>query len=144
VDYFVDAAYFREMPEPLRAAFSASYAFLQNSCCKVTPHFPSVLKAVRHSLRCAVDTNRHSIDLRIDDSLREGVAGKWNKAQLQAIDNRFFGFAIDSHPSVSGIMRKNAMPGERRLKAHKLRKEPKRGRILPEDPGTLPRFFAEV
>jgi hypothetical protein len=106
------------MPEPLFATFSASYAFLQNSCCKVTPHFPPVLKAVGDRFRRAVDTNRDSIDLRIDDSLRERLAGKSNKAQLQAIDNRFFGFAIDGHPNVTRIRRENAVPGECRLKAH--------------------------
>jgi hypothetical protein len=34
------------MPEPLFAAFSASYAFLQKACCEVAAHFPSVLEAV--------------------------------------------------------------------------------------------------
>ena len=106
------------MPEPLFATFSASYAFLQNSCCEVTPHFPSVLEAVGDRFRRPVDTNRDSIDLRIDDSLRERLAGKSNKAQLQAIDNRFFGFAIDGHPNVTRIRRENAVPGECRLKAH--------------------------
>jgi hypothetical protein len=38
----LDPGYFREVPEPLFAAFSASYAFLQNSCCKVATHFPPV------------------------------------------------------------------------------------------------------
>jgi hypothetical protein len=106
------------MPEPLFATFSASYAFLQNSCCKATSHFPSVLEAVGDRFRHAVDTNRDSIDLRIDDSLRERLAGKSNKAQLQAIDNRFLGFAIDGHPNVTRIRRENAVPGECRLKAH--------------------------
>jgi hypothetical protein len=118
VDYFVDPAYFREMPEPLFAAFSPSYAFLQDSCCEVAANFSSVLEAVRNRLRRAVDTNRHSIDLRIDDSLRERMAGKSNKAQLQAIDNRFSGFAIDGHPNGTGITRENAVPSERRLKTH--------------------------
>jgi hypothetical protein len=118
VDYFVDPAYFREMPEPLFATFFFSYAFLQDSCCEVAPNFSSVLEAVRNRLRRAVDTNGHSIDLRIDDSQRERMAGKSNKAQLQAIDNRFFGFAIDGYPNVTGITRENAVPGERRLKTH--------------------------
>ena len=99
VNYFVDPAYFREMAQPLFAAFSASYAFLQNSCCEVAAHFSSVLETVRNSLRRAVDTNRHSIDLRIDDSLRERMAGKAHETQPQAIDNWFFGFAIDRHPN---------------------------------------------
>jgi hypothetical protein len=99
VDYFVDPAYFREMPEPLFAAFFPSYAFLQDSCCDVAANFSSVLEAVRNNLRCAVDTNRNSIDLRIDDTLRERMTGKSNKAQLQ-------------------VRRENAMPGECRLKAH--------------------------
>ena len=106
------------MSEPLFAAVLSSYTFSQDSCCEVAAKFPSVLEAVRNSLRCAVDTNRHSIDLRIDHALRECVAGKSNKAQLQAIDNRFFGFAIDGHPNVTGIRRENAVPGECRLKAH--------------------------
>jgi hypothetical protein len=106
------------MPEPLFATFSASYAFLQNSCCKATAHFPSVLEAVGDRFRHAVDTNRDSIDLRIDDSLRERLAGKSNKAQLQAIDNRFLGFGIDGHPNVTRIRRENAVPDECRLKAH--------------------------
>jgi hypothetical protein len=118
VDYFADPAYFREMAEPLFAAFSASYAFLQNSCRNVTPHFPPVLNAVGDRFRRAVDTNRHSVDLRIDDSLRECMAGKSNEAQVQAIDNGFFGFAIDRHPNGTGIRRENAVPGECRLKAH--------------------------
>jgi hypothetical protein len=118
VNYFVDPAYFREMPEPLFAAFSVSYAFLQNSCCEVAAHFSSVLETVRNSLRRAVDTNRHSIDLRIDDSLRERMAGKAHETQPQAIDNWFFGFAIDRHPNVTGIRRENAVPFECRLKAH--------------------------
>jgi hypothetical protein len=106
------------MPEPLFAAFSASYAFSKNSCCNVTLHFPSVLEAVGDRFRRAVDTNRHSIDLRIDYSLRERMAGKSNTVQLQTIDNRFFGFSIDGHPNVTGIMRENAVPGECRLKTH--------------------------
>jgi hypothetical protein len=106
------------MAEPLFAAFSASYAFLQNSCCKVTPHFLSVLEAVGDRFRRAVDTNRHSIDLRIDDTLRERIAGKSHKTQPQPIDNGFFGFAIDRHPNVTGIRTENAVPGECRLKAH--------------------------
>jgi hypothetical protein len=118
VDYFVDPAYFREMPEPLFAAFFPSYAFLQDSCCEVAAHFPSVLEAVRNCLRRAVNTDGNSIDLRIDHTLRERLAGKSNKAQLQAIDNWFFGFAIDGHPNVTGITRKNAVPGERRFEAH--------------------------
>jgi hypothetical protein len=101
VDYFVDPAYFREMAEPLFAAFFPSYAFLQDSCCEVAANFPSVLEAVRNSLRCAVDTNRHSIDLRIDDTLREGIAGKTHEAQVQAIDDGFFRFAIDGHPNIA-------------------------------------------
>ena len=56
--------------------------------------------------------------LRIHDSLRERVAGKSNEAQLQAIDNRFFGFAIDGHPNVTRIRGENAVPGECRLKTH--------------------------
>ena len=106
------------MPEPLFAAFLPSYAFLQDSCCEVAAHFPSIFEAVRNRLRCAVDTNRHSIDLRIDHALRERMAGKSNKAQLQAIDNGFFCFAIDRHPNVTGIRRENAVPGECRLKTH--------------------------
>jgi hypothetical protein len=106
------------MPEPLFAAFLPSYAFLQDSCCKVVAHFPSVLEAVRDRLRRAVDTNRDSLDLRIDDSLRERIAGKSHEAQLQAIDNGFFGLAIDSHPNVTGIRRENVVPGECRLEAH--------------------------
>ena len=106
------------MPEPLFAAFSVSYAFLQNSCCEVVANFASVLEVVRNSLRRAVDTNRHSVDLRIDNALRERMAGKSHETQLQAIDNGFFGFAIDRHPNVTGIRRENAVPGECRLKAH--------------------------
>jgi hypothetical protein len=118
VDYFVDPTYFREMSEPLFAAFFPSYAFLQDSCCEVAADFSSVLEAVRNRFRCAVDANRHSIDLRIDHALRERAAGKSNKAQLQAIDNRFFGFPIDGHPNVTRIRRENAVPGECRLKTH--------------------------
>jgi hypothetical protein len=105
------------MPQPLFAAFFPSYAFLQDSCCDVAANFSSVLEAVR-SLRRAVNTNRNSIDLRIDDTLRERMTGKSNKAQLQAIDNRLFSLAIDGHPNVTGIRRENAVPGECRLKAH--------------------------
>jgi hypothetical protein len=106
------------MPKPLFAAFLSRYAFSQNLCCEVAANFPSVFEAVRNRLRRAVDSNRHSIDLPIDDSLRERLAGKSNKAQLQAIDNRFFGFAIDGHPNMTRMRRENAVPGECRLKAH--------------------------
>ena len=106
------------MPEPLFAAFFPGYAFLQDSCCEVAANFPSVLEAVRDRLRCAVDTNRDSLDLRIDDSLRERIAGKSHEAQLQAIDNWLFGLAVDGHPNVTGIRRENAVPGECRLKAY--------------------------
>jgi hypothetical protein len=97
VDYFVDPAYCGEMPEPLFATFSASYAFLQNSCCKATAHFPSVLEAVGDRFRHAVDTNRDSIDLHIDDSLRERVAGKSDEAQLESVRYRFLRFEVNGH-----------------------------------------------
>jgi hypothetical protein len=71
-------------------AANAPRGFLQNSCRKVTPHFPSVLEAVGNRFGRVVDTNRHSIDLRIDDFLRERIAGKSHEAQLPAIDNGFF------------------------------------------------------
>jgi hypothetical protein len=101
------------MAEPLFAAFLSRYAFAQNPCCKVAAHFPSVFEAVRNSLRRAVDTNRNSIDLHIDDSLPERMAGKTHEAQVQAIDDGLFGFAIDRHPNVTRIRRENAVPGER-------------------------------
>jgi hypothetical protein len=106
------------MPEPLFAAFLSRYAFFQNLCCETAANFPSVFEAVRNRLRCAVDTNRHSTDLRIDDALREGVAGKTHEAQVQAIDDGLFRFAIDRHPNVTGIRRENAVPGECRLETH--------------------------
>ena len=90
------------MPEPLFATLSVSYAFLQNSCCEGAANFSSVLEAVRNGLRRAVDTNRNSIDLRIADSLREHMAGKSNKVQLQTIDNWFLSVAIGTAGTHSG------------------------------------------
>jgi hypothetical protein len=98
-DYFVDPAYFREMPEPLFAAFFPNYAFLQDSCCEVTADLSSVLEAVRNSLRHAVDTNRNSIDLHIDDSLCEGLAGESDKAQAESVRHRLFRFEANGHPN---------------------------------------------
>ena len=106
------------MSEPLFAAFLPSYRFAQDLCGKSLANLPPVLEAVSNRLSYAVDTNRHSIDLRIDDSLRVRLAGRSNKPQLQAIDNRFFGFAIDGYPNLTGITREDAVPGECRLKAH--------------------------
>ena len=87
------------MAEPLFATFSASYAFLQNSRCKVTPHFPSVLEAVRNRLRRAVDANRNSIDLQIDDSLREGLAGESDEAHIESVRYRLLRFEVNGHPN---------------------------------------------
>ena len=97
------------MSEPLFAAFLASYAFLQDSYCKVATNFPSVLEAVRNSFRRAVDTNRHSIDLRIDDSLRERFSGEPDKTQPQSADHRLLRLKVDCHPDRSGVKWKQAM-----------------------------------
>ena len=87
------------MPEPLFAAFFPGYAFLQDSCCEVAANFPSVLEAVRNRLRCAVDANRNSIDLHIDDSLREGLAGESDEAQRKSVRYRLLRFEVNGHPN---------------------------------------------
>ena len=87
------------MPKPLFAAFSAGYAFSQNSCCKVAANFSSVFETVRNRFRRAVDTNRHFIDLRIDDSLREGLAGESDEAQLKSVRYRLLCFEVNGHPN---------------------------------------------
>src|SRR5258708_37811518 len=71
-----DAAYFYEMSKPLFTAHPPSGTFSQHFYGQVAADFPAVLEAVNNSLRCAVNTNRNSIDLRIDDSLCEGLAGE--------------------------------------------------------------------
>jgi len=71
-----DAAYFYEMSKPLFTAHPPSDTFSQHFYGEVAADFPAVLEAVNNSLRCAVNTNRNSIDLRIDDSLCEGLAGE--------------------------------------------------------------------
>jgi hypothetical protein len=73
------------MRQPLFAAFPAGYAFSQNSRCQVAVNFSSVLEAVRDSLGRAVDTNSNSIDLHIDDSLRERLTGESDEAQLELV-----------------------------------------------------------
>ena len=92
MNQFVDPAYLREMPEPLFATFLSSYAFFQNSCCEVATNSPAVFEAVRNRLRCAVDTSRHSIDLHIDNSLGEGLAGESDEMQLESIRYRLLRF----------------------------------------------------
>ena len=99
------------MPEPLFAALLSSNAFLENSCCEADTNFPSVLKAVRNGFRRAVDTNGDTVDLGVDDTLREGLAGKSHEAHLQAIDDGLFRFVVDCHPDLVRITRKNAVPG---------------------------------
>jgi hypothetical protein len=118
MDQFVDAAYVGEMPEPLFAALLSSNAFLQNSCRQSNANFPSVLEAVRDSLRRAVDSDGNTFDLSVDDTLREGLAGESHEAHFQAIDDRLFRFVVDSHPNLVRIAWKNAVQGERRLKAY--------------------------
>ena len=99
------------MPEPLFATFFPSYAFLQNSSCEVAANFSSVLEAVRDGLRRAVDSDGDTFDLGVDDTLREGLAGKSHEAHLQAIDDGLFRFVVDCHPDLVRITRKNAVPG---------------------------------
>lgn len=107
-----------EVAKSLFATFLLSDTFPQDACGELAANFSSVLEAVRNRLRRTVDTNWNSIDLRIEDSLRERIAGESHEAQLQAIDNWLLSLPVDGHPNVTGIRRENAVPGECRLKAY--------------------------
>ena len=107
-----------EVAESLFATFLLSDTFPQNACGELAANLPSVLEAVSDGLRRAVDANGHSIDLGIDDSLRERAAGKSHKAQFQAVDGRFLCSAMDRHPNRTRITGNNTVPGEGRLKAN--------------------------
>src|SRR5258708_913034 len=76
LNQFSDAAYFYEMSKPLFTALPPSDTFSQHFYGEVAADFPAVLEVVNNSLRRAVNTNRNSIDLGIDDSLWEGLAGE--------------------------------------------------------------------
>src|SRR6266403_2705840 len=80
------------MPKSLFATFSSSDTFSQHIYGEFATHLPTVLEAVTTSLRLAVDTNSHSIDFRIEDSLCECLAGESDEAQPQAIDHGLFCF----------------------------------------------------
>jgi len=85
---------------------------------EIPTNFPAVLEAVSNCLRRAVNTHRHSIDFRIDDSLCECLAGGSDEAQPQAVDHRLFRFKVDGHPNRSRVKRKKAMKPDRGLKTN--------------------------
>src|SRR6266403_342045 len=106
------------MPKSLFATFSSSDTFSQHIYGEFATHLPTVLEAVSNSLRLAVDTNSHSIDFRIEDSLCESLAGESDEAQPQAIDHGLFCFKVDGHPNRGGIKGKKAMEPDCGLKAN--------------------------
>jgi hypothetical protein len=68
------------MSKPLFTTFPSSDTFSQQIYGEFAANFPAVLEAVSNRLRRAVDTNRHSIDFRVEDSLCESPAGESDEA----------------------------------------------------------------
>jgi hypothetical protein len=64
----------KTMPKSLFATFASNDTFSQHSYGEVAAKFLAALEAVSDCLCRAVNTNRHSIEFRIDDSLRESLA----------------------------------------------------------------------
>lgn len=105
-----DPADLGKMSEPLFAASFPQDALSQDSPCEVAAELVAVLQTVGDCLRNAVYTNRHAVDFRVDDPLRERWTGKPDEPQFQSIRYRLLRLSVDSHPKVTRIRRKNAMP----------------------------------
>jgi hypothetical protein len=106
------------MPKPLFTTFPSSDTVSQHFYGEVAANFPAVLEAVSNCLRRAVNTNGHTINPCIDDSLCEGLAGESDEAQPQAIDHRLFRFWVDGHPNRTRVKWKKAVEPKCGLKAN--------------------------
>src|ERR1700687_3350151 len=106
------------MPKSLFTTFASSDTFSQHFCGQAAAKFLAVLEAVSDGLCRAVNTNRHSIQFGIDDSLRESLARESDESQPQSVGHRFFRFTVDGHPNRSRVKRKKAVEPDCGLKAN--------------------------